>query len=286
MIANKTFTLNNKIEIPAVGLGLWRVNSEDECINTIARAAKIGYRLIDTASAYLNETYVGTAIKRSSIKRESFFITSKLWVQDYGYNKTKRAFKKSLQRLQLEYLDMYMLHWAVGDFIGSWKALEELYSSGYIRTIGVCNFTISSLKQLLDNANTPPSIDQVETHPFFQQKSLKEFLQSNNIRHESWAPLSQGNSGLFESDILKKIAGKHKKSLTQIILRWHIESQSIVIPKSIHPNHLMENYDIYDFQLDEEDARLIKLLDTNHPYSVNPEDAQWLNYVRNWKLDI
>ena len=286
MFANKTFTLNNGIEIPAIGLGLWKVESETDCMRTIEAATNAGYRLIDTAAAYLNEIPVGKALAESTINREELFITSKLWVQDYGYENTKKAFKKSLERLRLKYLDMYLLHWAVGDYLGSWKALEELYKAGYIRAIGVCNFTIPDLKRLIDHANIIPVINQVETHPFYQQKEMKKFLYSNNIQHEAWAPLSQGNSGLFENEVLRGIALKHQKSVSQIILRWHLESQSIVIPKSSQAHHLQENFNIYDFELDDEDTRLIQNLDTNHPYSVDPENEDWLNYVRNWKLDI
>ena len=286
MLANKTFTLNNGIEIPAIGLGLWKVETETDCMRTIEAATNVGYRLIDTAAAYLNEIPVGKALTESTINREELFITSKLWVQDYGYENTKKAFKKSLERLHLEYLDMYLLHWAVGDYLGSWKALEELYKAGYIRAIGVCNFTIPDLKRLIEHAEIVPVINQVETHPFYQQKEMKKFLYSNNIQHEAWAPLSQGNSGLFENEVLKGIALKHKKSISQIILRWHLESQSIVIPKSSQAHHLQENFNIYDFELDDEDTRLIQSLDTNHPYSVDPENEEWLNYVRNWKLDI
>lgn len=286
MFVSKTFTLNNGIEIPAIGLGLWKVESETDCMRTIEAATNAGYRLIDTAAAYLNEIPVGKALAESTINREELFITSKLWVQDYGYENTKKAFKKSLERLRLKYLDMYLLHWAVGDYLGSWKALEELYKAGYIRAIGVCNFTIPDLKRLIEHANIIPVINQVETHPFYQQKEMKKFLYSNNIQHEAWAPLSQGNSGLFENEVLKGIALKHQKSVSQIILRWHLESQSIVIPKSSQAHHLQENFNIYDFELDDEDTRLIQNLDTNHPYSVDPENEDWLNYVRNWKLDI
>ena len=286
MFASKTFTLNNGIDIPAIGLGLWKVESETDCMRTIEAATNAGYRLIDTAAAYLNEIPVGKALAESALNREELFITTKLWVQDYGYENTKKAFKKSLERLRLQYLDMYLLHWAVGDYLGSWKALEELYKAGYIRAIGVCNFTIPDLKRLIEHATIMPVINQVETHPFYQQKEMKKFLYSNNIQHEAWAPLSQGNSGLFENDVLKGIALKHKKSVSQIILRWHLESQSIVIPKSSQSHHLQENFNIHDFELDDEDTKLIQTLDTNHPYSVDPENEDWLNYVRNWKLDI
>lgn len=283
---NNTYILNNGVEIPYIGLGTWQINEETNCINTIKTALSLGYRLIDTASAYLNEEFIGKALLSSEIPRESLFISSKLWVQDYGYKNTLIAFEKTLKRLHTHYLDMYMLHWAVSDYIGSWKALEELYSHGKIRSIGVCNFPINELETLMKSAQIKPAINQVETHPLFQQIEMKKYLKENHIAHESWAPFSQGNTRLLHHPTLAAIAKAHNKNISQVILRWHIENGSIVIPKATSYAHLKSNIEIFDFKLTNAELQTISNLDTNHPFSVSPIDRSWLQTVENWKFDI
>lgn len=281
----KTLLLNNGIEIPRIGLGTWQMNEEEQCIAVIKEAIANGYRMIDTASAYLNESFVGKALKEQSVPREDLFITSKLWVQNYGYESTKAAFQKSLQRMQLDYLDMYMLHWAVEDYLGSWSAMEELYNEGKIRAIGVCNFPIQELEKLLKYSTVKPVINQVETHPLYQQLEMKTYLKRQNIIHESWAPFSQGNTELFSHPLLKDLATKYNKSVQQIILRWHLDSGSIVIPKASSIQHLKDNIDIFDFSLTPEELTTLQQLDTGHPYSVSPSDPVWLEKVVDWKFD-
>lgn len=283
---NNTCILNNGVEIPYIGLGTWQINEESNCIKTITTALSLGYRLIDTASAYLNEEFIGKALLSSNLPRESIFISSKLWVQDYGYEKTKIAFEKTLKRLHTHYLDMYMLHWAVGDYIGSWNALEELYNQGKIRAIGVCNFPIDELNTLMTNTNIKPVINQVETHPLFQQVKMKKFLKEKHIAHESWAPFSQGNTNLLHHPILRAIAKAHNKSISQVILRWHIESGSIVIPKATNYEHLKSNIEIFDFRLTSTELQAISTMDNNHPFSVSPTDPSWLQTIQNWTFEI
>lgn len=207
-------------------------------------------------------------------------------MQDYGYQNTLIAFEKTLKKLHTHYLDMYMLHWAVSDYIGSWKALEELYGQGKIRSIGVCNFPINELETLMENAKIKPAINQVETHPLFQQTKMKKYLKENNIAHESWAPFSQGNRTLLHHPALAAIAKSHNKSISQIILRWHIENSSIVIPKATSYEHLKSNIEIFDFSLSNTELQTISKMDTDHPYSVSPIDHNWLQIVKNWKLEI
>ncbi len=283
---SNTCILNNGVEIPYIGLGTWQINEETNCINTIKAALSLGYRLIDTASAYLNEEFIGKALLSSDIPREAIFISSKLWVQDYGYKNTLIAFEKTLKRLQTNYLDMYMLHWAVSDYVGSWKALEELYSQGKIRSIGVCNFPINELETLMENTKIKPVINQVETHPLFQQIEMKKYLKGKNITHESWAPFSQGNTKLLHHPVLAAIAKAHNKNISQVILRWHVENGSVVIPKATNYEHLKSNIEIFDFKLSNTELQAISKLDTNHPFSVSPMDRSWLHTVKNWKLGI
>ena len=281
----KTLLLNNGIEIPRIGLGTWQMNEKEQCISVIKEAIANGYRMIDTASAYLNESFVGKALKEQSVPREDLFITSKLWVQNYGYESTKAAFQKSLQRMQLDYLDMYMLHWAVEDYLGSWSAMEELYNEGKIRALGVCNFPIQELEKLLKYSTIKPVINQVETHPLYQQLEMKTYLKEQNIIHESWAPFSQGNTELFSHPLLKVLATKYNKSVQQIILRWHLDSGSIIIPKASSIQHLKDNIDIFDFSLTPEELTTLQQVDTGHPYSVSPSDPAWLEKVVDWKFD-
>jgi 2,5-diketo-D-gluconate reductase A len=215
--------LNNGIEMPALGFGVYQITDSEECERAVYEAINAGYRLIDTAASYLNEKEVGKAIKKSGVSREDLFITTKLWVQDTGYENTKKAFANSLNRLQLDYLDLYLIHQPFGDIFGSWRAMEDLYHEGKIRAIGIANFHPDRAMDLIVHNKVVPAINQIETHPFCQQIESQKFLQENNIQIQSWGPFAEGRNKIFQNELLISIAGKYKKSVAQIILRWLIQ---------------------------------------------------------------
>lgn len=268
-------TLNNGVDIPALGFGVWQMEDMKECENAVIKAIQTGYRMIDTASIYLNETAVGDGVKNSGISRDELFITSKLWVQDHGYEKAKSAFQRTLDRLQMDYLDMYLLHWPFGDFLGAWKALEELYHEGKIKAIGVCNFTVEKLEELKANSTVLPVINQIELHPVFQQKELQVYDRENNIVTQPWSPLGNGNADLLNNPELKAIAEKYHKTVAQVILRWHLQEGFVVIPKSVTPSRIEENFNVFDFELTEEEMNIVRSLDTGKRLFFDPKDPEW-----------
>ncbi|WET49011.1 aldo/keto reductase [Chryseobacterium indologenes] len=268
-------TLNNGVDIPALGFGVWQMDDLKECENAVIKAIQTGYRMIDTAAIYQNETAVGAAVKNSGVDREALFITSKVWVQDHGYKKAKSAFQRTLDRLQMDYLDMYLIHWPYGDFLGTWKALEELYQEGKIKAIGVCNFTIEKLEELKADSTILPVINQIELHPVFQQKELQVYDRDNNIVTEPWSPLGNGNAGLLSNHDLKSIAGKYGKTVAQVILRWHLQEGFVVIPKSVTPSRIEENFNVFDFELTEEEMNVVRSLDTGKRLFFDPKDPEW-----------
>lgn len=271
---NSTKKLSNGVEIPYLGFGVFLVNDPKECEESVLTAIKNGYRSIDTATRYENEEFVGNAIKAAGVSREELFITTKVWVTDFGYEETKKAFHESLKKLQLDYLDLYLIHWAAPGFEETWRAMEDLYEEGLIRAIGVCNFQIHHLEKLAETARITPMLNQVETHPLFQQVELRNYLAQHNIAHEAWAPLGQGKNGLFDLPALTEIAKKHNKTVAQVILRWHLERDTIIIPKSVHEHRIMENADLFGFALDSEDIKTITSLDTNERSFGNPDDIE------------
>ena len=216
----KTVKLNNGIEMPILGFGVFQVTDPKECENSVIDAIETGYRLIDTAASYMNEVAVGNAVKRSGIEREELFITTKLWVQDTGYDKTKQAFEKSLNKLQLDYLDLYLIHQPYGDVHGSWRAMEELYKNGKVKAIGVSNFQPDRIMDIISFNKIVPAVNQIETHPFNQQIETQKFLTENKVQIESWGPFAEGRNNIFSNDLLVSLAGKYQKSVAQIILRW------------------------------------------------------------------
>lgn len=278
--------LNNGIDIPALGFGVWQMENLEECEKAVVKAIEVGYRMIDTAAIYQNETAVGNAIKNSGIDREDLFVTSKLWVQDHGYEKAKSAFQRTLDRLQLEYLDMYLIHWPFGDFLGGWKALEELYHEGKIKAIGVCNFTIEKLEELKLHSTISPVINQIELHPIFQQKELQVYNKENNIVTQPWSPLGNGNVELLDNPLLKKIAFNHNKSVAQVILRWHLQEGFCVIPKSVTPSRIEQNFDVFDFELTEDEMNVVRSLDTEKRLFFDPKDPAWEEKMLNAVADI
>ncbi|MFS0657888.1 aldo/keto reductase [Niallia sp. RD1] len=271
---NATKKLSNGVKIPYLGFGVFLVNDPKECEQSVLAAIKNGYRSIDTATRYENEEFVGNAIKAAGVPREELFITTKVWVTDFGYEETKKAFHESLRKLQLDYLDLYLIHWAAPGFEETWRALEDLYEEGLVRAIGVCNFQIHHFEKLAETAKITPMLNQVETHPLFQQVELRNYLAQHDIAHEAWAPLGQGKNGLFDSPALAEIAKKHNKTVAQVILRWHLDRDTIIIPKSVHEHRIIENADLFDFALDADDIKTITSLDTNQRSFGNPDDIE------------
>lgn len=268
-------TLNNEVDIPALGFGVWQMEDLKECESAVIKAIQTGYRMIDTAAIYQNETAVGAAVKNSGVNRDDLFITSKVWVQDHGYEKAKSAFQRTLDRLQMDYLDMYLIHWPYGDFLGTWKALEELYQEGKIKAIGVCNFTIEKLEELKAHSSTLPVINQIELHPVFQQKELQVYDRENNIVTQPWSPLGNGNANLLNNADLKAIAEKYGKTVAQVILRWHLQEGFVVIPKSVTPSRIEENFNVFDFELTEDEMNTVRSLDTGIRLFFDPKDPEW-----------
>lgn len=257
--------LNNGIEMPMEGFGVFQVSDLAVCEQAVADALDCGYRLIDTASSYQNEEAVGRAIKRSGIPREELFITTKAYIQQMGYDNTRKAFEESLKNLGLEYLDLYLIHMPFGDYYGSWRAMEELYRAGRIRAIGVSNFLPDRLMDLCYNAEVIPAVNQIERHPHYQRAEHLEVMREFGVQPQAWAPFAEGLKGMFTEPVLAEIAKKHGKTAAQVILRWNVQNHVIVIPKSVHKERMEENLNIWDFELDAEDMERISALDKNCP---------------------
>lgn len=277
--------LNNGVEMPILGFGVFQIPDATECEQCVIDAIEIGYRLIDTAASYMNEKAVGNAIKNCGVPRKELFITSKLWVSDHGYENTKKSFQKSLDLLQLDYLDLYLIHQPYSDIFGSWKALEELYEAGKIKAIGVANFQIDRVMDLLCFSKIPPAINQIETHPFNQQVNAATFLKDNNVQLQSWGPFAEGKNDIFKNELLLSIAQKHNKSVAQIILRWIIQRGIIAIPKSVRKERMYENFNIFDFELTANDMEQIKILDTNQSLFFNHRDPAIIKWMSERKLE-
>ncbi|CAK8583603.1 MULTISPECIES: aldo/keto reductase [Priestia] len=278
--------LNNGVEMPILGFGVFQMTDPKECEQAVYDALMAGYRLIDTAASYQNEKEVGQAIKRSAVPREELFITTKLWVQDTGYENTKKAFAKSLERLQLDYIDLYLIHQPFGDVYGSWRAMEELYHEGKIKAIGVSNFYADRLVDLITHNEVVPAVNQVETHPFCQQVESAKLMKENNVQIESWAPFAEGKNDIFQNEILVSIAEKHNKSVAQVILRWLTQRGVVVIPKSVRKERIIENFNIFDFELSQEDMEKIATLDTEESLFFSHRDPEMVKWLGTRKLDI
>ena len=260
----ETVKLNNGVEMPMEGFGVFQI-PEDACEQAVKDAIGLGYRLIDTASSYQNEKAVGRAIAGCGVAREELFITTKAYIQQMGYEKTKQAFQESLENLGIEYLDLYLIHMPFGDYYGSWRAMEELYKEGQIRAIGVCNFLSDRLLDLCYNATITPQINQIERHPHYQRKEDLEIMRELGVQPQAWALFAEGLRGMFEEKVLKEIAEKYKKTVAQVILRWNIQQGVIMIPKSVHRERMRENLGIWDFELEDADMERIASLDENCP---------------------
>jgi len=282
----QTVTLSNGVKMPIIGIGLWQVDDAREAENAVYEALKAGYRLIDTAAGYLNEEAVGRAIERSGVPREEIFVTTKIWVQDAGYESAKRAFGKSLNKLRLDYLDLYLIHQPFSDYYGTWRAMEELYREGRIRAIGVSNFLPDRLMDLIMHNEITPHVNQIETHPFCQQTDANALLKSLNVQHQSWAPFAEGRNNLFGNEVLARIAAKHNKTIAQVVLRWLVQRNIVVIPKSVRKERIVENFNIFDFELDADDMERIKTLDTNSSLFLSYLDPQVAKMMGSWKVDL
>lgn len=252
--------LNNGIEMPIEGYGVFQIDPK-ETERCVLDALDVGYRSLDTAATYGNEEGVGKAIQKSGIPREEIFLTSKLWVADQGYDNAKKAFEKTLEKLGTDYLDLYLIHQPFGDYYGSWRAMEELYKEGKIKAIGVSNFDSARLVDLIVNNEIVPAVNQVELHPFVQQEEAIAVMKEYGVKVESWGPLAEGKHGILEDKILKEIADKYNKSVAQVILRWHIERDVIIIPKSVRKERMEENLNVHDFTLDQDDMDKIASLE-------------------------
>ncbi|MED0771777.1 aldo/keto reductase [Bacillus siamensis] len=282
----QTVTLNNGVKMPIIGFGVYQVPDAQECENAVYEALMAGYRLIDTASGYLNEEAVGRAIKRSGVPREELFITTKLWIQDAGYESAKIAFSKSLSKLQLDYLDLYLIHQPYGDYYGAWRAMEDIYREGKIRAIGVSNFYPDRLMDLIMHNEIVPAVNQVETHPFYQQKESAAFMKEQGVQHESWAPFAEGRNNMFSNEVLTSIAEKHNKSVAQVVLRWLVQREVVTIPKSVRKERIVENFDIFDFELSLEDIEKISALDKGESLFGSHQDPKIVKSIGAMKFDL
>ncbi|MDQ0230913.1 aldo/keto reductase [Metabacillus malikii] len=282
----QTVTLNNGVKMPILGFGVYQIPDSEECENAVYEALSAGYRLIDTAAGYLNEEAVGRAIRRSGIPREELFITTKIWVQDAGYENAKLAFAKSLKKLQLDYLDLYLIHQPFGDYYGTWRAMEELYLEGKIKSIGVSNFMPDRLMDLIVHNEIVPAVNQIETHPFYQQTKSAAFLKEQGVQHQSWAPFAEGRNNLFSNEVLNSLAEKHNKSVAQIVLRWLIQREVVAIPKSVRKERILENFDIFDFALSADDMAHISALDTRESLFLSYRDPEVAKMMGNWKVEL
>ena len=268
----KNIVLNNGVTIPPIGYGVFRMTDLEECENAVVQAVKTGYRLIDTAAAYENETAVGKAIKRVTteglVSRKDLFVTTKLWITDTTYEKAKEGFKRSLDRLDLEYVDLYLIHQPYNDYYGAWRALEELYEDGKVKSIGVDNFTQDRMADFLFFNKVKPAVNMIECNTYFQREDERKYLNEQNILMQAWAPLAAGTEELFTNEILCRIAQNHRKSVAQIILRWLVQREIVPVVKSANPVRMKENLDIFDFDLSEKEMKQIASLDTGHTYAT------------------
>jgi 2,5-diketo-D-gluconate reductase A len=281
----QTIKLNNGVEIPILGFGVFQITDCNECENCVVDAIEAGYNHLDTAASYQNEEAVGNGIKQSGVTREKLFITTKLWIQRNGYEGTKLAFENSLKRLQLDYIDLYLIHQPFGDVYGEWRAMEELYQQGKVRAIGVSNFPPDRVMDLMIHNDITPMVNQIEVNPFQQQIDTQKFLQDNSIYIEAWAPFAEGRQNIFQNKLLLSIAAKHQKSVAQVILRWVIQRGIIALAKTTRKERMIENISVFDFELSTEDMAAITTLDTKTSSFFdhrNPEMVKWLG---NRKLD-
>ena len=280
----ESVVLNNGIEMPLEGFGVFQVPDMSQCKQAVIDAVESGYRLIDTAAAYMNEEAVGSAVKECGIKRSELFITTKLWVQDASYDGAKRAFELSRKKLGLEYLDLYLIHQPMGDYMSAWRAMEDMYKEGVVRAIGVCNFYPHVLADMCETVEVIPAVNQVELHPFFQQENALSLMKEYGVIPEAWGPFAEGNHGIFTHPLLSKIGDKYGKSAAQVALRWNVQRGVVVIPKSVHKDRMEQNIDIWDFSLSDADMAEIAELDIGHSEIVNHYDPKFVKMLHGLKV--
>jgi diketogulonate reductase-like aldo/keto reductase len=277
-------TLNNGVKMPILGFGVFQIPDPAACEQAVLDAISVGYRSIDTAASYGNEESVGRAIAASGVDRKELFITTKLWIQSQGYEGTLQAFEQSMQKLGLDYLDLYLIHQPYGDVFGAWRAMEKLYKEGRIRAIGISNFQADRVVDLMVHTEIVPAVNQVETHPFQQQIANQAFMQENNIQIECWAPFAEGKNGMFTNELLGAIAAQHNKSIAQVILRWLVQRGIVTIPKTVSRERMVENFNIFDFQLSEAEMAQIQTLDTQTSSFFDHRDPAMVKWLGERKL--
>lgn len=277
-------TLSNGVKMPMEGFGVFQVPDPEQCENAVLEALNAGYRLIDTAAAYMNEEAVGRAIKKSGINREEIFVTIKLWVQDFGYEPAKKAIETCLTKLDTEYIDLLLLHQPMGDIYGAWRAVEEAYEAGKLKAIGVSNYYPHVLTDFCTTVRIKPMVNQVELHPFFQQENALENMKKLGVQPEAWGPFAEGKFGIFTNPVLEAIAQKHNKTVGQVILRWNVQRGVIVLPKSVHKERIIENFNIWDFSLDDEDMKEIATLNRDKSEIVDHFNPAFVEMIKNLKI--
>ena len=277
-------TLSNGVQMPLEGFGVFQVPDPAQCEQAVLDAIASGYRLIDTAAAYMNEKAVGEAIKKSGVPREELFITTKLWVQDASYEVAKKAIQTSLDNLGLSYLDLYLIHQPMGDYVGAYRAMEEAYKEGKLKAIGVCNFYPNRMADLCETVEVIPAVNQVELHPFFQQENALALMKEYGVVPEAWGPFAEGNHGIFTHPVLTAIGQKYGKSAAQVALRWNVQRGVVVIPKSVHKERIEQNMNIWDFQLSDEDMAEIAKLDIGHSEIVDHSDPAFVKMLHSLKV--
>ena len=282
----QTVKLNNGVEIPILGFGVFQITDPTECERSVVEAIQTGYNHIDTAASYQNEEAVGRGIKQSGVAREKLFITTKLWIQSNGYEGTRIAFENSLKRLQLDYIDLYLIHQPFGDVYGEWRAMEELYQQGKVRAIGVSNFYTDRIMDLMIHNKIRPAANQIEVNPFQQQIETQKFLLDNSVQVEAWAPFAEGKNNIFQNEILLTIAAKHQKSVAQVILRWLVQRGIIALAKSTRKERMMEYISVFDFELSAEDMAAMTTLDTKTSSFFDHRNPDMVKWLGNRKLDV
>ena len=280
----KNVTLNNGVEMPILGFGVYQIPA-DQTEQAVSEALAAGYRSLDTAAAYQNEEAVGRAIRNSGIARDELFITTKLWVQDAGEDATKRAFDSSLKRLGLDHVDLYLMHQPYGDVYSQWRAMQDLNAAGLVRAIGVSNFHSDRLVDLITHNDITPAVNQIETHPFHQRAEESEFMRGHGVQHESWGPFAEGKNNLFSDPTLTAVAGVHGKSVAQVVLRWLIQRDVVVIPKSVRLDRMAENLDVFNFELNDEQMKLIAALDTETSLFFDHRDPKMVSFLGQRRVD-
>lgn len=277
-------TLNNGVKMPLEGFGVFQIPDEAVCEQAVADAIRSGYRLIDTAAAYMNEEAVGRAIAKSGVPREELFVVTKLWVQDAGYETAKKAFYTSLEKLGLDYIDLYLIHQPMGDYYGAWRAMEELYKEGKIRAIGVCNFYPAVLADFCETVNVIPAINQVELHPFFAQENALKNMQEYGVTPMAWGPLAEGKHGIFTHPVLTEIGNRYGKTPAQVALKWNVQRGVVIIPKSTHIERMEQNMDIWDFELSADEMAKITALDLGKSEIVDHSDPVFIKMIHSLKV--